>query len=202
MADAHAATISEVSRRDFISSKANSTPAAWVPQGGGKARHGPGHNIGASGQGMGSRRPPKRMKPRAHGPAHLDARPSRPRASPPNNASQLPKNFASNTRHHVKERRPASANSVCGIPEPLMSGSSLTMRLRITASATSTPNQIGTVHHTSRHSSSQSATRAAARSWDNRRSRPRTRRKAPSPGRAWPAWAGRTLRMWNESDWT
>lgn len=41
-----------------------------------------------------------------------------------------------------------------------MSGSSLTMRLRITASATSTPNQIGTVHHTSRHSSSQSATRA------------------------------------------
>ena len=28
MADAHAATISEVSRRDFISSKANSTPAA------------------------------------------------------------------------------------------------------------------------------------------------------------------------------
>ena len=47
-----------------------------------------------------------------------------------------------------------------------MSGSSLTMRLRITASATSTPNQIGTVHHTSR----QSATRAAARSWDNRRS--------------------------------
>ena len=51
-----------------------------------------------------------------------------------------------------------------------MSGSSLTMRLRITASATSTPNQIGTVHHTSRHSSSQSATRAAARSWDKRRS--------------------------------
>lgn len=74
MAEAHAATISEVSRRDFISSKANSTPAAGAPKGGGKARHGPGHNIGASGQGMGSRRPPKRMKPRAHGPAHLDAR--------------------------------------------------------------------------------------------------------------------------------
>lgn len=73
MAEAHAATISEVSRRDFISSKANSTRRR-VPQ---RRRQGPprsGHNIGASGQGMGSRRPPKRMKPRAHGPAHLDAR--------------------------------------------------------------------------------------------------------------------------------
>ena len=49
-------------------------PGGGCPKGGGKARHGPGHNIGASGQSMGSRRPPKRMKPRAHGPAHLDAR--------------------------------------------------------------------------------------------------------------------------------
>ena len=63
----------------------------------------------------------------------------------------------------------AQSGTILGLMSA-MSGSSLTMRLRIAASATSTPNQIGTVHHTSRHSSSQSATRAAARSWDNRRS--------------------------------
>lgn len=50
-----------------------------------------------------------------------------------------------------------------------MSGFSLTIRLGITASIASAPSQIGTVHRTSRHSSSQSATRVAVRSWDNRR---------------------------------
>ena len=73
--------------------KGEQHPSGGRAEGGGKARHGPGHDIRAPGQGVRGRGPPKRMEPRAHGPAHLNARPFPAKGKPAEQRQPAPQKF-------------------------------------------------------------------------------------------------------------